>query len=88
MPKRSDLAEAKKAYRIVWKALKAGTLRVALCCERCGKIPRKRNHIHAHHDNYHTPLDVRWLCNKCHKQWHIAAEKLVREFYARPPSQP
>ena len=35
-------------------------------CETCGSEER----IHAHHDNYLEPLNVRWLCCAHHKQWH------------------
>lgn len=37
-------------------------------CEICGDEKR----IHAHHDDYAYPLDVRWLCAAHHRQWHIA----------------
>lgn len=34
-------------------------------CEVCGC-----GKVHAHHDDYAKPLDVRWLCALHHKQWH------------------
>lgn len=35
-------------------------------CEKCGT----GNRVHAHHDDYGRPLDVRWLCYLCHKDEH------------------
>lgn len=35
-------------------------------CEICGE-----KNVHAHHDNYNKPLEVRWLCSFHHKQHHI-----------------
>ncbi len=34
-------------------------------CEACGD-----ERSQAHHDNYYEPLNVRWLCRKCHNEWH------------------
>lgn len=34
-------------------------------CEICGC-----NNVVAHHDDYDKPLNVRWLCQAHHKQWH------------------
>ena len=36
-------------------------------CEVCGKSER----VHAHHDDYAKPLEVRWLCPAHHRQWHV-----------------
>lgn len=35
-------------------------------CEVCGSDFA----VHAHHDDYSKPLNVRWLCAAHHKQWH------------------
>ena len=34
-------------------------------CEICGD-----SIVEAHHDDYSKPLEVRWLCQSHHKQWH------------------
>jgi len=36
-------------------------------CETCGSEDR----VHAHHDDYAKPLNVRWLCAAHHSQWHL-----------------
>lgn len=58
-------ADRREADRLVKLALLDGTL-VRGACESCG---RKRG-AEAHHDDYSRPLDVRWLCRKCHRAWH------------------
>lgn len=56
--------ELSKAHQEVATALKKGLIKKSPC-EICGdKI------VEAHHDDYTKPLDVRWLCKKCHMKWH------------------
>lgn len=62
----------------VREALKAGTLVRAAHCSECNAPDRKadgapRSTIHGHHDDYTKPLDVRWLCARCHMQVHAPA---------------
>lgn len=51
---------------IVSHALKTGKLVKSEHCSECGSNEK----IEGHHDNYLEPLNVRWLCEKCHKKWH------------------
>lgn len=59
----------KEKYIAHWKvskAIKTGKLlkRPCQCCQ-------SEENLHAHHTDYSSPLDVTWLCAKCHKLEHI-----------------
>lgn len=45
-------------------AIKSGKL-IKKSCEVCGN-----EKVQAHHDDYNKPLEIRWLCRRCHSEWH------------------
>lgn len=55
------------ATHIVFRAVHKGIL-IRQPCEQCGS----KIMVEAHHDDYGKPLDVRWLCHKCHMAFHAA----------------
>lgn len=57
-------SEKYKAVIMVNNAIAGGRLHRG-SCEVCG-VPGAQ----AHHDNYHKPLDVRWLCRSHHLEHH------------------
>ena len=53
-----------KVRYLVFKAVGDGVIE-KVPCEVCGDV-----NVHAHHCDYDKPLDVMWLCDGHHKQWH------------------
>lgn len=56
-----------KAHLLVNNSIRNGKLRKLNRCESCSSDFR----VIAHHNDYLKPLDVIWLCEVCHKAWHI-----------------
>ena len=54
-----------KAHNMVNNAIKSGKL-FHEPCEVCHTV----DNVHAHHDDYLKPLNIRWLCAAHHSQWH------------------
>lgn len=52
------------AHDKVYYAIKTGKI-TKKPCEVCGSMSAE-----AHHCDYNKPLDVMWLCKKCHTEWH------------------
>lgn len=50
------------AHIAVGNAVRSGAL-VKKPCEKCGSTQ-----VHAHHDDYSKPLEVRWLCPEHHAE--------------------
>ncbi len=64
---------SKRAHDLVEKAIAKGLLTKPKACEACGKeehFASGRSSLESHHDDYNHPLTVRWLCRKCHHEWH------------------
>lgn len=55
--------EKRKAHEKVKDALRRGALIKQAC--QCGEVL-----VHAHHDDYSKPLEVKWLCRACHRKHH------------------
>lgn len=59
--------EAAAAHRLVSQAKRRKTNRlIPKPCEGCGAAKG----VHAHHDDYSKPLEVKWLCGSCHRKHH------------------
>lgn len=67
-----------RAHSAVARALRKGTLVKPLECEGCG--PHYEGKLEAHHDDYSKPLEVKWLCDPCHKQRHIEQRLEARPY--------
>ena len=61
----------RQAHQAVQTALRNGSLTKGVCAV-CGNV-----NVHAHHEDYDSPLDVIWLCHTHHMERHalIAASK-------------
>lgn len=44
-------------------------------CEKCTSTIQ----VEAHHEDYEKPLEVIWLCSKCHHERHVELRKIERE---------
>jgi len=54
-----------RAHNIVNNAIRDNKL-FKEPCEVCGSS----DNVHAHHDDYLKPLNIRWLCDSHHREWH------------------
>ncbi len=53
------------ANNALWRAIKNGKIVRGVACEFCNSEIR----IEGAHYDYSKPLEVKWLCSKCHKSW-------------------
>lgn len=55
-----------KAKNMVGNAIRDGKIVRPSMCQEC----KVECTPHAHHCDYSKPLDVMWLCEPCHQEWH------------------
>jgi hypothetical protein len=78
---RGGIRASDRAQNILEKAIERGIVQRKTHCETCGKSPvfkDGRTGIQAHHSDYNKPLDVMWLCQKCHHAWHKKHKAIER----------
>ena len=56
-----------RAWSAVGNALVRGDIIKPNVCQVCEVFDQK---LHAHHEDYEKPLDVKWLCHVCHMKIH------------------
>jgi hypothetical protein len=78
---RGGPAADKRAYNLVETAIERGVLTPQPCevCGANGEFADGRRAVQAHHDDYNRPLDVRWLCQPCHHEWHTTSTPIGKE---------
>lgn len=64
---RERYPEKCRARILVRTAVKTGFLIRPSECSKCGEDKMR---IEGHHHDYNKPLDVIWLCTKCHREEH------------------
>lgn len=68
-PENKIKTQARKKVRT---ALENGTLVKPTSCASCRQ---NKSYLEAHHIDYHSPLDVVWLCKQCHEDTHHLNEE-------------
>lgn len=64
-----DKTTQAKARRIVNQAIRRKKINKPSSCSSCHSIVASKL-LHGHHDDYATPLQVIWICSKCHGLKH------------------
>ena len=64
-----------RAHNIANKAIQKGLIAKVEKCNRCPATGL----MHKHHHDYDKPLEIEWLCPKCHGLIHRKYEKEIRD---------
>ena len=78
------------SQNLLEQAIEDGIIARQTKCQECGHegtFSDGRTAIQAHHTDYNKPINVIWLCQKCHHEWHkhnAAIERMVMPSEAMP----
>lgn len=64
---KEKVKEKNKCRWTLCNAVRDGKIIRPNICDIC----KKEKKVDAHHDDYSKPLEVKWVCRKCHHQIHI-----------------
>lgn len=79
--------ERLRFYSVYRHAIKTGVLVKPDACGDCGKVlPSKK--IQGHHADYTKPLQVEWVCAKCHGLRHRTAADSTPRYRRALPTDP
>lgn len=59
------------AHKLLLKAVKEGVVNRPSSCSKCDKECKPQGH----HNDYTKPLEVIWMCVKCHVNFHLEEKK-------------
>jgi len=85
-----DNSKKIRVQHLTDKAIKKGVLIQPVKCSICDGIQEfkdGRNGIQAHHSDYDKPLDVIWMCQKCHHKWH-SKNKAINQYDTEKEKEP
>lgn len=77
------------AQNLLETAIANGVVVPRTHCETCGdsgSFADGRNKVQGHHDDYNKPLSVRWLCQRCHHNWHANNTAIRKEVPVELPA--
>lgn len=69
MPNHGSATQKASRFK-VWRALQSGKLVRPDHCQRCNEVNKPtldgRSYLQAHHKDANKPLEVEWVCPRCH----------------------
>lgn len=63
-----------RAKEALYRAVKRGDIIKPNYCTECFALYSETRMVHGHHEDYSKPLEVIWLCSRCHGARHRMEE--------------